>query len=183
MNDPITKTSKFLSLILRHQPERIGLTLDANGWADTQTLLTLVEKTGRPLSRSLLEKVVAENDKQRFAFNEDKTKIRASQGHSIEIDLALRPQTPPEILFHGTAAQFVGPIRLEGLVSQKRQHVHLSLEEETATKVGQRHGVPVILRVSSGEMHRKGIVFYCSENGVWLTEKVPTEFLETPDSA
>ena len=176
--DDLVRTSKFLSLILRHQPEKIGLTLDANGWADIDTLIRLANQSGKRLSRSLLERIVAENDKKRFAINSAGTHIRANQGHSVEVDLALSPQEPPELLYHGTATRFLDSIRKQGLMSGSRQHVHLSIDLETATKVGQRHGKPHILTIQSGNMHRAGFPFYLSENGVWLTDLVPPQYLE-----
>ena len=181
MDKEFVKISKYLSLVLRHRPERIGITLDANGWAEVETLLALINERGMNLTRSKLETVVAENDKQRFAFSEDGTKIRANQGHSIEIDLALEAQTPPETLFHGTAEHFVDSIRHKGLISGKRQHVHLSLDRETAEVVGGRHGKVAVLIVNSGEMQRSGGNFYLSANGVWLTEFVPAGFIVFPE--
>jgi len=172
--------SKFLSLVLRHRPEKIGLTLDENGWADVDRLITLCNKSGRRLTRPLLERVVAENDKKRFAFSEDGKRIRASQGHSIEVDLALPPSQPPDLLYHGTASRFVEPIRVQGLRPGTRRHVHLSLDVATATKVGQRHGKPVILVVRSREMAAAGHEFFLSDNDVWLTEQVPVRYIDFP---
>jgi putative RNA 2'-phosphotransferase len=172
-----TSISKFLSLVLRHKPEEIGLTLDANGWASIAELIDLAAQRGTRLSRPLIESIVAESDKQRFAISADGTKIRANQGHSVEIALGLAPQTPPEQLFHGTAARFLDSIRASGLHSASRQHVHLSTDHATAEKVGSRHGKPVVLSVASGQMARDGHVFYLSENGVWLTAAVPAEYL------
>ncbi len=180
MNDSLTSTSKFLSLILRHQPETIGLVLDENGWADVEELLRKANDYGRPISRPLLERIVAENDKKRFAFNETGERIRASQGHSIEIDLALTPVEPPPQLFHGTATRFVESICEKGLIPGSRQHVHLSADRETAVKVGQRHGKPIVLSVDSMAMVQAGHVFFLSANGVWLTDHVPAEFLTFP---
>lgn len=180
-NAEVTRTSRFLSLILRHKPEEIGLSLDENGWAEVDELIVLVNEHGRRLTRDLLQVVVEANDKKRFVFNGDGTKIRANQGHSVEVDLALPPRQPPERLFHGTATRFVGSIRSQGLVPGSRQHVHLSLDSTTAIKVGQRHGKPAVLEIDAGGMHRTGHVFYCSENGVWLTERVPVEFIGFPD--
>jgi putative RNA 2'-phosphotransferase len=182
MSADVVKTSKFLSLVLRHKPEEIGLTLDENGWADVEELIQLCNKKGRPLTRPLLERVVAENDKKRFAFSDDGTRIRASQGHSVEVDLALAPMEPPALLYHGTASRFIDSIRASGLHSANRQHVHLSKDVETATKVGQRHGKPVVLVVRAGEMFAAGHVFFVSSNGVWLTERVPVEFLDFPEA-
>lgn len=182
MTSDLVKVSRFLSLVLRHKPEEIGLTLDANGWADVEQLIALVNQSGRPLSRALLEQVVAGNDKQRFAFNADHTRIRASQGHSVAVDLDLPAREPPEILFHGTAVGGLESIRVQGLLRGKRQHVHLSRDAATAIKVGQRHGKPVVLQVRAGEMYRSGYRFFCSANSVWLTEQVPPRFLQFPTS-
>jgi putative RNA 2'-phosphotransferase len=173
----LVKTSKFLSLVLRHRPERIGLSLDAEGWAKVSELLHLMTAAGHPITRDILVEVVAGNDKRRFAFSEDGSRIRASQGHSIGVDLALPPAVPPERLFHGTAFRFLESILEHGLLRGSRNHVHLSLDEETATRVGQRHGKPVVLKVAAGDMQRDGHVFFVSENGVWLTEHVPGKYL------
>jgi putative RNA 2'-phosphotransferase len=169
-----TKISKRLSYILRHAPDSVGLQLDENGWASVHDLMS---KFGRPLSIEDLKEVVETNEKKRFAFNDDLTKIRASQGHSIEIDLAYQPTTPPEFLFHGTATRFIESIKKDGLLKGSRHHVHLSLDETTARKVGARHGSPVILTLKSKEMYEAGYVFYVSENDVWLTDHVPTRFI------
>ncbi len=171
------KTSKFISLILRHKPETIGITLDEHGWADVSELISGVSKT-RPLDMEDLERIVAEDEKQRYSFNEDKTLIRANQGHSIPVDVELEQVEPPEILYHGTATRFVESIDREGLIPKSRLYVHLSGDEETAVKVGRRHGKPVIYRIKSGEMHRDGYVFYKSVNGVWLIKAVPVKYLE-----
>lgn len=176
MNDLIS-TSKFLALVLRHQPQEIGLTLDPQAWAEVDQLLRLANAHGKRLTRDLLERVVAGNDKKRFAFSDDGQRIRANQGHSVEIDLALAPSEPPELLFHGTASRFLDSIRKSGLHSGKRQHVHLSLDVATAAKVGQRHGRPVILTIRAHDMWKTGHVFFLSANGVWLTERVPIEFI------
>ncbi len=176
----LVHVSKFLSFVLRHKPEEIGLTLDANGWAEVDELIRLSHQHGQRFTRHLLEQVVAENDKKRFAFSEDGLRIRASQGHSVEVDLALAPAHPPEFLYHGTAARFVDSIRREGLHSAGRQHVHLSPDRGTATKVGQRHGKPVVLVVRASEMAGNGFAFFLSANGVWLTDRVPAEFIVFP---
>lgn len=175
------RLSKFLSLILRHNPEKIDLTLDQQGWTEVSHLLERLAANGKPTTREQLNEVVETNDKKRFAFSEGGTKIRANQGHSIEIDLGLSPTIPPEILHHGTASRLYDAICQEGLKPGNRQHVHLSEEKETAIKVGSRHGKPIIFRVKSGEMHRNGHPFYCSENGVWLTDTVPATYLEIPN--
>ncbi len=180
MATDLVKLSKFLSLVLRHKPEEIGLTLDANGWADVDNLLRLANAAGRRIDWALLEQVVAESDKKRFAFSDDGLRIRASQGHSVEVDLALAPAVPPEVLFHGTATRFLESIRATGLNSGSRQHVHLSLDADTAAKVGARHGKPSILTVRSRDMAAAGHRFYLSANGVWLTGEVPTVYIEFP---
>jgi putative RNA 2'-phosphotransferase len=174
------RTSKFLSLVLRHEPEAIGLTLDAAGWVDVKALLAALRAHGREISRAELEEVVATNEKKRFAFSEDGTRIRANQGHSVEVELGYTPQAPPEQLFHGTATRFLGSISHGGLKKGERHHVHLSADAKTATKVGQRHGRPAILIVKAAAMHAAGHEFFISENGVWLVDHVPVEFIEFP---
>ncbi len=182
MSADLVRISKFLSLVLRHQPEAIGLELNEQGWADIGELIRLANNHRQPLTRELLERVVFENDKKRFALSDDGRQIRASQGHSIDVDLHLPPLEPPEILYHGTASRFLDSIRTTGLNSASRQHVHLSSDPATATKVGQRHGKPVVLIVRAGAMFAAGQQFFRSANGVWLTERVPIEFLEIPES-
>jgi putative RNA 2'-phosphotransferase len=174
----LIKYSKKLSKILRHHPAMIGLTLDKNGWADVNELL---EKYGTPpLSIDILKEVVETNDKKRFAFNDDFTKIRANQGHSVTVDLALEPTEPPALLFHGTATKNMQSIKSQGLVKGSRHHVHLSENEGTAKKVGSRYGVPVVLKLKAMEMHEAGYAFFVSENDVWLTDHVPTRFIIFP---
>jgi putative RNA 2'-phosphotransferase len=177
----MSRLSKFMSLVLRHDPGAIGLTLDAAGWAEIDQLIACAAKAGTALTRAEIEQIVATSDKQRFALSDDGQRIRANQGHSIAVDLGFTPQTPPEVLFHGTATRFVESIRAQGLVKGSRQHVHLSAEEVTAVNVGQRHGKPVVLRVRAGEMARAGMSFYLSANGVWLTDAVPSDRIEFPD--
>jgi putative RNA 2'-phosphotransferase len=172
------KTSKFLSLVLRHEPQRVGLNLDSAGWASVAELLDAVNRHGLSLSLEELRYVVATNDKKRFAFSEDGLKIRASQGHSVEVDLKYEPEVPPEFLFHGTPEKFLAPIRATGLNKGERHDVHLSPDEATATRVGQRRGRPVVLKIRAGEMHRAGHVFRRSANNVWLVDFVPAEFIE-----
>lgn len=181
MSADLVRLSKFLSLVLRHEPERLGLSLDAQGWVGVDEFLAAAARAGMSISREELEKVVATNDKKRFAFSPDGSRIRASQGHSVEVELGLPPAVPPDRLFHGTATRFVASIQAEGLRPQSRQHVHLSPDEETAVKVGQRHGKPAVLIVRAGAMHRDGHVFYLSDNGVWLTTAVPPAYLDFPD--
>ena len=169
-------TSKFISLILRHKPETIGIKLDEHGWADVSELIAGVSKT-HPLDMELLEKIVSEDEKQRYSFNEEKTLIRANQGHSVPVDVELADTEPPEVLYHGTGEKYVSSIDAQGLIAKSRLYVHLSKDVETALNVGQRHGKPVIYEVKSGEMNRDGFKFYLSVNGVWLTKVVPIKYL------
>lgn len=180
MEKSLARQSKFLSLILRHRPEVIDLALDSQGWADVDELLRLLEDYGKGMSREKLIEIVETNDKQRFGFNGDRTRIRANQGHSININLGLTPQIPPPHLFHGTASRFLDSIHRQGLLPRNRQHVHLSQDQVTAEKVGKRHGKPVILGVNSGEMVDRGLTFFRSDNGVWLTENVPVQYIHFP---
>ena len=172
----LTKISKFLSLILRHKPHTIGLTLDAQGWA---SISELIEKARShiPLTKELIKQVVSTNDKQRFKISDDGLMIRANQGHSIKVDLKLSPKRPPTVLYHGTATRFMDSINQQGLKPQQRHHVHLSTEVTTATAVGQRYGEVVILEIDAEAMYRKGYTFFLSDNNVWLTEHVPPQYL------
>lgn len=172
------RLSKFLSLILRHQPEKLDITLDANGWGSVSEIIQKMNDRGMNVDLDQVVAVVENNDKQRFSLSHDHQRIRANQGHSIKVDLELTPQEPPEILFHGTATKNLASIRANGLSPGNRQHVHLSWDEETAVKVGQRHGKPVVLKIRAGDMHREGHVFFLSENKVWLTGLVPPGYLE-----
>ncbi len=172
------KVSKYLSKHLRHQPERIGLTLDEGGWVEIDTLLAAAAAHGFGITRDELDHVVAANDKKRFAI--EGTRIRASQGHSIDVDLGLPPATPPAYLYHGTVAHNLDTIRREGLRPMNRHDVHLSPDRETATRVGARRGRPVVLAVDAGAMHRDGHLFHVSANGVWLTKAVPPRYLRFP---
>ena len=178
MND--TTLSKFLSLVLRHAPETIGLTLDANGWTDVDELVRRANAHGKTLTAADVLRITAESDKKRFTLSEDNLRIRAAQGHSIKVELGLTPVTPPDILFHGTATRFADAIKAEGLKPQSRQQIHLSLDEDTAVKVGQRHGKPIVFRVEAGRMHAEGYLFFRADNGVWLTDAVPPAFLLAP---
>ncbi len=182
MNRSLVKTSKFLSLVLRHHPASIGLTLDANGWVPIDDLLTAARRSSRNISRELLQQVVEENDKQRFEFSDDGLRIRARQGHSIPIDLELQPCQPPAMLYHGTVQRFLVSIKQQGLIPGSRQHVHLSRDQQTASAVGKRRGTPVILTIQSADMHRDGFSFYLSANHVWLTDQVPARYIEFPRS-
>lgn len=169
--------SKFLSFVLRHRPQEINLILDANGWANVEELIQKSADKGTIFSKNELEIIVETNEKKRFTFNDDKTKIRANQGHSIEIDLALTPVSPPIHLYHGTAEKNLETILKKGILKMNRQHVHLSLEKETALQVGSRHGKPKILTVLSGQMNNDGLLFFQSKNGVWLTEFVDSKYI------
>ena len=173
----VVKISKFLSLVLRHKPQKIGIELDENGWVDVDVLLIQMNKKGQNIDFETLKFVVETNNKKRFAFNEDQTKIRASQGHSLKIDLGYKPQAPPEILFHGTAGRFIDSIMRTGLEKRNRHHVHLSLNKETATNVGGRHGRVVVLEVMTRKMYDDGYDFFVSENDVWLIDNVPVKYL------
>jgi putative RNA 2'-phosphotransferase len=172
--------SKFLSLVLRHEPGKIGITLDEQGWTDCRELIEAAGHRGKKFSYETLLEVVRTNDKQRFALSEDGKRIRANQGHSVTIDLALVPQDPPEFLYHGTVPKFIESIRVGGLRKGERHHVHLSQDLTTATKVGERRGKPVILSIRSAEMAAPGHPFFRSENGVWLTDAVPPGFIGFP---
>ncbi|MCX8522680.1 RNA 2'-phosphotransferase [Chryseobacterium formosus] len=171
------KLSKFLSYVLRHHPELIDLNLDESGWANVDELITKSTNDSQGFTFEELNEIVETNDKKRFIFNEDKTRIRSNQGHSIDIDLALQPQQPPEFLYHGTAQNNVDSIVEKGIEKRSRQHVHLSLDKETATKVGMRHGKPIILTINSGKMFEDGVLFYLSENEVWLTDFVEAKYI------
>lgn len=170
--------SKFLSLVLRHKPERIGLRLDEAGWTGVDELLHACRAHGFPLTREELKDVVHGSDKQRFSFSEDGTSIRANQGHSVHVELGYAPAAPPDVLYHGTAERFLASIKEKGLIKGARHHVHLSLDAETALVVGKRHGKPLVLKVWSAQMHADGCVFYQSANNVWLVEHVPAKYLE-----
>lgn len=170
-------TSKYISLILRHKPEEIGITLDEHGWADVDELIEGVNKT-HTLNKESLERIVAEDEKQRYSFNEDGTKIRANQGHSIPVDVELQETIPPDVLYHGTGIKYKEAIDAQGLIAKSRLYVHLSGDTETAKKVGQRHGKPIIYKVDAATMHKDGYKFFLSVNGVWLTKEVPSKYLK-----
>jgi putative RNA 2'-phosphotransferase len=180
MDPALVSTSKFLSLVLRHQPEAIGLALDEAGWASIAELLELTRASGRALDHDLLLRVVRENDKQRFTISGDGLRIRASQGHSIDVDLGLVPIAPPAVLYHGTVANFLESIRAQGLLPGSRQYVHLSADERTAEIVGTRRGKPVILKIDAARMAAEGLEFFQSANGVWLTAHVPAGYIAFP---
>lgn len=177
MDAALVPLSKFVSLVLRHDPGRIGLRLDGAGWAEVDALLAGAARAGVPLTRERLDAVVAQNEKRRFAFDEDGTRIRASQGHSVPVDLGLTPVLAPDVLFHGTAERFLDAILAAGLEPRGRQHVHLSGDRRAAVEVGRRHGRPVVLAVDARAMQADGHVVFRSENGVWLTAGVPARYL------
>ncbi len=172
----LNDTSKFISLILRHKPETIGITLDEHGWADVSELINGIKKT-TPFNMEMLEEIVKTDNKQRYSFNENKTLIRANQGHSIPVDVELKKVTLPEFLYHGTGEKYVASIDNSGLIPKSRLYVHLSDDIETAVKVVSRHGKPVVYKVSAKAMADTGLVFFLSVNGVWLTKAVPKEYL------
>ena len=176
-----TRASKFLSYVLRHDPAAIGIELDEAGWVDVDALLGRYRAGGKPITRAQLDDIVATNPKQRFALSEDGRRIRANQGHTVDVDLGYDPVAPPELLFHGTVGGALDGIRTHGLVRMERHHVHLSPDRETAARVGQRRGRPVILTVRAGDMHRGGFAFFRSDNGVWLTDHVPPGYVDMPD--
>ncbi len=177
----MVRISRFLSLVLRHRPESIGLHLDGEGWASIDELLGCAAAAGRVLTRDVLAEVVRESDKQRFRISDDGERIRANQGHSVEVDLGLAAVVPPEKLFHGTVQRFVVSIRRDGIHRGKRQYVHLSPDEATARVVGGRRGAPVVLSVRAREMQEAKYQFFLSENGVWLTESVPIQYIDFPE--
>ncbi|MEL6277209.1 MAG: RNA 2'-phosphotransferase [Bacteroidota bacterium] len=175
------KLSKTLSYLLRHRPDKIGLQLDQEGWADIDALLLLLSKNGQEASFTQLQQVVTENDKQRFTLNVEQRKIRANQGHSIDIDLGLDKKVPPAILYHGTAQRFVPSIKRTGLDKRNRHHVHLSDNKATAQNVGSRHGKVVVLEIDTQCVIAAGYDFYQSDNGVWLVDAVPLEGISFPN--
>lgn len=177
----VTHISKFLSLVLRHQPETIGIQLDQGGWTDIAELIEKANNYGIKFDREILNHIVATNSKKRFAFNDTLDKIRASQGHSVEIELGYTNQKPPEILFHGTGEKFVQSILDTGLEKRNRQYVHLTIDFDTAVKVGQRHGKPFVFKVLAEQMYNEKFQFFISDNGVWLTDYVPIKYLKQND--
>lgn len=177
MANNLAKLGKFISLVLRHSPETIGLKLDENGWADVEELISGMNKKGRRINYDTLNEIVETNNKKRYEFSEDHKRIRACQGHSIDVDLELKPVQPPEFLYHGTAVQNLSVIKADGIKKIKRQYVHLSEDHDTAYNVGSRHGKAYIIKVLSGEMYRNGKNFYISKNNVWLSEDIESKYL------
>ncbi|MDR1064736.1 MAG: RNA 2'-phosphotransferase [Azoarcus sp.] len=179
MNKQHTEISKFLSFVLRHKPEAIGLTLDAEGWVDIDSLIACATQSGQTLTQSLLQEVVETSDKKRFTVSEDGLRIRAAQGHSTQsVAIMHVEKQPPEFLYHGTATRFLNSIREQGLLPGSRHYVHLSEDEQTATTVGQRYGKPIVLKVKALLMAEQGFKFYLADNGVWLTDQVPIKFIQ-----
>ncbi len=176
----LTRWGKLLALVLRHKPQELGLTVDVHGWAQVEALVQAFSKIGT-FDKKLLEQIVREDNKGRYSFNEDKTRIRANQGHSLPVDVELALAQPPEVLYHGTGEKYVQLINAQGLLPQSRLYVHLSQDKDTAVKVGKRHGRPVVYQVAAGAMARAGCKFYLSVNGVWLTKRVPAEYLQLQD--
>lgn len=176
------RISKFLSLVLRHQPDKIGITLDDAGWVAVDELLAGLKRRSRAITRSQLEEVVRENDKQRFSFDESGQRIRANQGHSVTVELGYQSAAPPRQLFHGTPVQFVESIRSTGLKKQQRHHVHLHTDTATSLAVGQRRGKPVLLTIAADRMHSDGHEFFVTPNDVWLTDAVPPEYICFPQA-
>ncbi len=177
-NPRLVKISKYLSKYLRHTPEEIGIQLTVGGWVDVEELIRACAKNKFPITRLELKAVVANSDKKRFSFDATGTLIRANQGHSTEVDLQLEPVVPPDVLYHGTGSKSVNAIMETGLSKMSRHHVHLSIDIATAKTVGARHGKPVVFEVNTKLMHQQGYIFYCSDNGVWLVEHIPAEYLK-----
>ena len=176
----LTDLSKFLSFVLRHKPEAVGLDLDPNGWVEIEHLIERCRAHGKALTKGIVEEIVATSPKRRFAISDDGRRVRANQGHSIEIDLGYEPKEPPERLFHGTVSSSIASIRSDGLKRMARHHVHLSPDVATARAVGVRRGKPMVLQIAAARMHRDGHAFFLAANGVWLTERVPPEYIHFP---
>lgn len=177
MEKNLKHISKFMSLVLRHRPEEIGLQLDENGWADLQELITKLNTKGANVDEATIQFIVDTNEKKRFAFNDNKTRIRANQGHSVQVDLQLSPATPPAVLYHGTALHVIASIMKDGLLKQERHHVHLTASKETAVSVGGRHGKSVVLEIDAAKMVAEGFEFFVTDNDVWLVEIVLPEYI------
>lgn len=180
MNSEDVQLSKFLSFVLRHRPESIGIVLDESGWVDIEILLKACADSGKAITIAKLKHIVETNDKKRFMISPDGKRVRASQGHSLSVELGYEPAKPPARLFHGTASRFIESIKKKGLHRGKRHHVHLCLSEATALSVGSRYGKPVLLKIDSARMHQDGYLFFLSDNNVWLTESVPFQYIEFP---
>lgn len=177
-NNKDVELGKFISLILRHKPEVIGITLDSHGYADVNELINGINKSGKEIDMITLERIVRDNNKKRYSFNKDKTKIRANQGHSLNIDVELKIADPPKVLYHGTAERFLESIKEKGILKQSRQYVHLSQDKETAINVGKRHGKPIVLAIDAEKMKNEGCIFYLSENNVWLCNDISWKYVK-----
>jgi putative RNA 2'-phosphotransferase len=175
-----TRASKLLSYVLRHRPDSIGISLDKQGWASVSELLAKSAAAGTAITFNELKQIVAQNDKRRFVLSDDATRIRAAQGHSIEVDLELTVKAPPPVLYHGTVGKFMADIRKWGLRPMTRHDVHLSADKDTATRVASRRGKPVILVVETYPMVRDSYQFRVSDNGVWLIPEVPPKYIKFP---
>lgn len=173
--------SKFISLILRHKPDVIGISLDKQGWAEVDELISGIRKSGKHIDIEILKEIVKTDRKGRYSFNEDGTRIRANQGHSIRVDVGLKETAPPDVLYHGTAERFMADIMEKGIRSMSRLYVHLSKDMDTAVNVGKRHGKPVVFRINTKKMKEDGVRFFLSENGVWLTDYVAPEYISMAD--
>ena len=173
----LTNISKYIALVLRHKPEIIGIELDEHGWADVGKLVAGIKKEYPEFSLGILKEIVVSDNKQRYAFSEDEKRIRARQGHSVNVNVELKEVVPPDTLYHGTATRFLDSILFEGLVPKSRLYVHLSKDCDTAVKVGERHGIPVVLKIDAKRMHKDGYTFSISENGVYLTKFVPVKYI------
>lgn len=180
MNDEMTETSKLIAYMLRHRPNEFGLSMDQHGWVDANEVVKAVAARHK-FDAKMLEAIVASDEKKRYSFNEDKSKIRANQGHSIQVDVEMPERIPPEVLYHGTGEKYVEQILKSGLLPKSRLHVHLSKDHDTAVSVGSRHGKPAVFEVRAKAMHDAGHKFWLSENEVWLTKAVPVEFMHLID--
>ena len=178
MEKTLIEWSRLLAMVLRHKPQSVGIELDAHGWADVSAIVMAFSKMG-VFTLAMLKEIVRDDEKKRYSFNEDRTKIRANQGHSVKVDVELTEAVPPAVLYHGTGTKYVESIDKEGLLPRQRLYVHLSSDVETAMKVGKRHGEPFVYLVLAGEMAEEGYKFYLSANGVWLTKCVPVKFLRS----
>ena len=174
---PDDTLGRFMSYVLRHHPEAAELTLDGEGWADVDKLMEGMTKAGRPIDRETLERIVRENNKKRYTLSEDGRRIRANQGHSVDVHIEMEKRTPPERLYHGTADRFLDSIKEQGIRRMARQYVHLSPDVPTAVNVGSRHGKPVVLAIDTAQMAADGFDFFISANGVWQSEDIPWRYV------
>ena len=174
---PDDTLGRFMTYLLRHHPEAAGLTLDSEGWTDVDALIEGMNKAGRNIDRETLERIVAENNKKRYTLSEDKKRIRANQGHSVDVNVEMEKRDPPDKLYHGTADRFLESIKEKGILRMARQYVHLSPDIPTAVNVGRRHGKPVVLVIDTVKMRADGFVFRISANGVWQSEDIPFEYV------